>query len=239
MAQFIKVSGIVENYEKRPIITVVGKEPKMLLDARRYNFQDGEKLNSVQAIGSLSSESIKLLSTGVVGPEFSNNGIKCFKFDGKTGFSSGNTITIDDEITAVVVYKIETWNGTYNSNRIYSVGDTKENRSAFFTQSYKLAAWSGDNAETIYRYDNQDFNWAVGVHYFNGKDSVVIDRFGGVHKIVLGDRLPARKISVWSSVVAPSPTVGAVAYLAIYEGKMSEEDLMNLFLDAKSNFDIL
>lgn len=245
MTQVLKVKGKIKNASNRPIITAVGRSPYFLLDARRYEYEEGEKLKSVQAIGTLDDKYLLLnpVSSNEFGAEFSKVGFPHFKFTPKMGMTTISYPTRKKPTTTVVAYKVDldTWGNTNgNSARIYGVGHKAENKRVLGAVSRGLFLWSGAEPGTGHYFDAATGDWCIGVHYFDGEKSMLVDRFGNLTHITLKKETDdSDDVSVWSSSVASNPQTGGVSYLAVYEDEMTEDDLLSLFYEAKNNFGIL
>ena len=174
--------------------------------------------------------------------EFSRKGFPHFSFTPEMGMVNDYYPSRKKPTTVVVVYRVdlEDWGvPSAFSDRIYGVGRTGGNKRIFAALS-RLLVWSSAVTGTGYYYDQPTDDWCVGVHYFNGENSAIIDRFGDLKNIKLEQESEERDdVSIWGTSVESNPQNGGVAYTAVYDEEMTEEDLLNLFYEAKNNFNLL
>lgn len=246
MTQIIKTQAIIKHKNNRPIITAASREPLLLLDARRYQYTDGEVINDILTIGSLDKDDLLLatLPNAKFGAKYSTENIPHFEFDKDSAIGSrSNFSTSGSPITAVVVYKLHSddWGiGGFSTSRIYSLGARTDNRCVFLAHSEKLVVSAGVDLEGgAHFYDKKHDGWAVGVHQFNGGNSKIIDRLGHLKNISLSHNPGINSISIFGNASRPGLERGGVAYLAVYDGSVSESEMMDLFFEAKNNFGLL
>lgn len=243
MTQILKVKGKIKNAGNRPIITAAGVSPYFLLDARRYDFEEGQKLKSIQAIGTLRHDDLLLnpISGNEFSSVFSREEHPHFKFTPKMGMVTRAYSSRKKPTTVVIVYKLESWEVIRGSDaRIYGIGRMQSNKRIFGAPDNRLLLWSSEVGGTGHYFDTKTDNWCIGVHYFNGDKSMLVDRVGSLSHIVLQQEgAELDDVSIWASSVQSNPQTGAVSYLAVYEDEMTEDDLLSLFFEAKNNFNLL
>lgn len=244
MTQIIKTSGMIKNPLGRPIYTSANISPFFLLDMRRHagEYSDGEAILGIQALGSIPESALMMSPLGANCGLFRHGPLPHLEFNGSNGLTtSGLSFPPRDlPLTTVCVYRVsaESWPLPSPNNRIYSMGKTADARCMFGPISNELMVWTGSEAGTSFKYDEPHSLWAVGVHQFNGADSLVIDRNGRVLNANLKPSIGIGSISIWGTVSSVSGASGGVAYMAAYSGVIDTRELLQLFYDAKNDFNI-